>query len=654
MTRLPKEVFEWPTSFGADVKFDAVTSQHSFAEFDYDLAIWYNTDFSKMSADVYREQMGELAPGADPIDTRVRMALLGMDGEDWYERIAARVPFSEFRCAEYLEYALKHILLVDGSTRPQEFVMYDSKRGVWAHEGVALSNGQSVGSAVDEVINKFGKALGRAADVLLELANICAPDPGPKPGANANQALKNAWHEANTKRERALKRAETAKKMARSIFTGKYAPIKNLLKSRLSVDTTSWDSETRWLVLSDGVIDLEQLYSEGQSRLRPFSPHYMMTMALEVGLGDPSRNAGDSEWDKGVAKVIPDIQVRRYLQKRFGAALLGRPGVCGKSMVWQFGVGDTAKSTIQECIAGSRGVFAPYSITSSSTALTKTGERTGATDRFMAYARGKKFAVMSELDDGEHLSQGKLKNMIGGESVEGTAKYSNAVSYFFTATIFMASNHPPLFPPGDTAAATRIHVVPFTHKLWIRSKNPEEWEAAGPEHRADESWTHRVLDSAQERSAILRWVLDGLVTFGREGIGELPAAMREASEEFAADADPVAKIVRSLLGEEPGYEDTPSLRILTDKEWDEYGFKESDGVPVKDVEYLIEIRAFELGVVKAGETLSNKWMNSAKRMIHERGGNRKKVKIPGSNTTTFAYSRMRLAGSNWALAQRDH
>lgn len=625
--------FNWPAEFNGDIPISTVRSQVDFRKIDYDLAIWFNEDFARMSVDAYAESVGNLEVGKEAVIPSVRAAVCGSEGMDWFKKIASRPPDSEFDCANHLEHVLSRILKYNTGTN--QFMIYDSTSGVWMNE--RMSWGATVGSALDSIINNFGLALQRASTLLESIGALAAPDPGPKPN---DKAALGVWSilEKNHKEMKAI--VKEVRDVYRGIFEGKYREITTTLKRRLGVPQTSWDSDTRWVVLSDGVLNVDEIYSTGKVTLGSFSPEHMTTMHLEVGLTDSIRNAGISEWDRGVAKVLPSVGVRKYLQKRFGGALLGRPGLGGKSMVWQWGIGDTAKSTIQECIAGSRGVFAPYAITSSSSALTKSGERTGAGDRFRAYARGKKFAIMSELDDGEQLAQSDLKVMTGGESVEGTAKYANAVTYYFTATIFMASNHAPTFPPGDMAAQGRIHTVPFTHKLYIQSKDPEGWASASEENRADPGWADMVLGSDQERAAILRWVIDGLVLFGKEGIGDLPVEMREAAEEFASDADPVAKIVRSLLGEEPGYDSAPNLKIMKDKEWAEYGYSDGDGLSSSLFDDLVEARAFELRLLTQGDRLPRKWLNGAKHMLHERGGAKKKVRV--GKSTSYVYSRVRL------------
>lgn len=630
---IPVSIFKWPATFNNDIPISEVRGQIDFRKIDFDLAIWFNTDFARMAKQVYEDSVGNLPEGTEIVMPGLYATLRESDGMEWFRKIAARPPDSEFDCANHLEKVLSRVLKYN--TGKSKFMLYDSDRGIWQHD--KMTSGDTIGSSIDQIINDFGLALFRAAKLLKMLGELAAPDPGPKPEKDNG-----VWAGMNAKNKEMTKIVEEVEKTATAIFNGKYKEFHAAFKRRLEAPQTDWDSDTQWLILKDGAINVDEVYSTHQAVPHDFSPEHMTTMCLDVGLSDSFRNAGESEWDRGVAKVLPDPELRRYLQKRFGAALLGRPGQAGKSMVWQYGIGDTAKSTIQECIAGANGVFSPYAYVASSKALTKNGEKTGVTERFKAYARGKRFAIMDELDDGETLAQADLKVMTGGGSVEGTAKYENSVSYHFTATLFMASNHPPQFPPGDTAAQGRIHVVPFSHKLFIKSKDPEGWEAADEMHRADENWATRVLESAHERAAILRWVLDGLVFYAEDnGVGKLPQAMIEAASEFSADADPVAKIVRALIGEEPGFEESAILKIMTNKEWDEYGYSDKEGISLTEFETLVEMYANQLRVIRPGEPVPRKWMNAAKTMIHEKGGNRKKVRV-SAKSSAYVFSRVKI------------
>lgn len=225
----------------------------------------------------------------------------------------------------------------------------------------------------------------------------------------------------------------------------------------------------------------------------------------------------------------------------------------------------------------------------------------------------------------------------------GTAKYANSVQYLFTATMFMASNDEPTYPPGDVAFRNRIHIVPFKHKLWVRSKDPEKWEAAGDEDRADESWKEKILADPSERGAILMWVLDGLVKFALTGgVLMIPAIMRETGEEFGSASDPILHTVRSLLGtDHAGIGEEPQvLRVWTDAEWEDMGFKDTDSLPLREFDKIFEIRLRELEYLRDSDAVPAKWKTQGRKTIENMGGSKKRVSFPSPRTTRWCFSRI--------------
>lgn len=625
--------------FDSDIDLSSMKDITDYREIPWNLICWRNVNLASMAEEQYRIDNGD-APSRDVIDPILRSALSGPDRVMWLNAIAERVPSDETAMVTLMADSLERILKANSDSSGLLFRIYDPAYGIWMEEGgEPLSTGKTVLSIVMDMVTDFVRSCEQACNLLRVMVDIAAPNAGPRPPAAAGAAAVSAWQVLADARKAAEGSVSRIERFVGAVLDGRYRNVLQGLRSRLSVPVTTWDTNTRWIVAEDGAIDLSTISLGGSASMVDHHPEAMTTFRVTASLLASVLNDGISEWEKGIKKVLPDEKVRVYLQKRYGAALLRRPGSVGKSLVWQFGMGDTAKSTVQECIAGRNGVFAPYAITTDSTVLTRAGERTGASDRFKAYARGKCFALINELDDGDKLSQSVLKSLTGGDTVTGTAKYANAVEYSFTATMFVSSNHPPMLPLGDTAAAKRIHVVPFTHKLYVRSKNPEEWAAAPEEHRADENWIDKVLADPIERSAILVWVLDGLTLFVRDGLGDLPDVMVQANEEFTAEADPVATMVRSLLGEE-GFEDRPWIKVYSDLEWEQYGFEYNDMLTVRQFENLLTIRANELRMVKVGEEVPISFMRSAKHMLNELGGKKKKIRVDGK--TVWAYSRVRV------------
>ncbi len=652
MTQLV-EHFNWRANsdMDGDTEVNIFQMEDDVTSFNWDLGVFWNHDLAQAAYDA--KQVDEVS--VDHLPSWMQDLVQHSDkdiAESFIVDVINRIPRSEQRCVDHMEAMLSHVLRATADVSKTPFMLYDATSGVWAREGEWVNErqiGTSVGSMIDRIVTNYTMAMSRGVDMAFEMVDEVRPAPGPKPTGQQAAQLMGAWQTATDARKRLVDKVKEAQDMVRQIQRGKNRAVKSSLQDRLAVKQTYWDGpeSMRYLVLKDGVLDLDDVYKNGRMDVLSFSPWHLSTMALDVAWSDAVKvKTGSTEWERGVDKIVPDEEVRDYLQKRYGAALLGRPGVASKSMVWQHGIGDTGKSTIQEAIAGAKGVFAPYSYQADAEVLTQKGADRGATDRFIAYVRGKRFAIISEMDANSQLNQGKFKAMTGGETVSGTAKYSNEVTYFFTPTLFVSSNHTPSLPYGDTALSNRIHPIPFTSKMVVRTKvTEEEWLATPLEKRADEDWLHKLLNSKRERAAILKWVLRGLVAFGDGGLGQLPAAIREEQRKFVDEGDPVARIVNSLLGKDDDSTHMQRLRIYSEGEWLAGGWPENIGIPVSRAEELVKERARDLGLTDDFGEVSRKQMMAAKKMIHELGGTRGKVSYgrheDGRTITGSAFKRAR-------------
>lgn len=620
----PAERFEWPIKTGlpGDVMLDALTGEPDITSLAWDVAVWWNVELAKAS----------VATSAGPAVPAVFAYESSAVNADLVKELFARVPRTEKRAAEYLEAAMGHVVRSVEGIKDKPWTIYDPSRGLWIEQGSWFGGreGVTVNAVLDDALTGFEQALHRACDFMAQIVDYVYPEPA---DGDEHEDAKKAVRKAS------LARVNEAKRFARSLSRGKDRAIKAALRERLATAQTWWDSKSGYLVTGDGVVDLEAVLRSGDVAASPFNPFIASTMALDARL-DQAPPRGTSEWERGVAKVLPDEQVRTYLQKRFGLALLGRPSIAGKSLVWQWGPGDTGKSTLQEAIAGAKGVFAPYSAQTTSRIITKRGAEREASKLFIAMARGKRFAIISEITEGETLDQEAVKVLTGGDTVTGEAKFRNPVSYEFGATLFVATNHPPSLPPGDTALLGRLHVVPFEHRLWVRTKNPTEWAAADEAHRADEDWKDKVLSSPSERAAILRWVLDGLALFGREGLGDLPQAMRESKASFTEDADPIYATTQALLGKD---DDAGGgwLRVLTDDEWLHDGLRDGDGVTVDRARQLATEWLRANGHTTGFGDVSPDHVKAVLSNIDSAGGRRKKGRVPGSTRTEWLFARLR-------------
>lgn len=605
-----------------------------FDKIDWDLVLWRQqgvADWVKWLADMRKQSPNDWKAIALASENNGRRAAFLMDPHGWFDKFLSIIPTEISDAVDnFLLPATERILkAAEVTAAMREWRRYSHDKGVW--ESI-----RGDATAMDCLV-QLSYALRRSMLVFEYLVDMLWPmDPSLTGGAKTAR---------QTVRKEKLEVLNDIKKIYTSLSSAT-SQLSNfrVWKNKVLTPVEDWDSDTRWLVLKDVTIDLQANIRLAGEMIYVMevehAPEHMSTMSLDVryrDVEDYDENV-KSEWVQGIERVLPDPEVRLYLQKRYGAALLGDPALAGKSMVWQRGANDTAKSTIQECIAGDKGVFAPYAQTASANVLTTKGDRSGASERFKAYARGKRFVLMSELGAGVPINESELKVLTGGDTVEGTAKFANTVTYKFTATMFMATNHDPVFPSGDRGAMDRVHVVPFVHKLWDQTKNPEEWAKATEDHRADKGWANRVLSNPQERIAILNWVLDGLYAFRKEGITSLPKAMQDSGDEFRnAEATPPMRILDIMLG----HDASPAvMELLTDEEWEERGLLPSAGMTYSDLRRLVSNTALLNQEIRENDVVPEKWVRDIARMLKARDAGWKQAYVDGKRESMFRFTRL--------------
>ena len=568
--------------------------------------------------------------------------------------------------ATKLNAGFNHIIKTTGKNG-SEFRVYDPNAGVWVCDSGELANGQTPAQVIDELLQSYEKVAQKSARLLESVINITFP-PQARPSSKDQVALQ--FYLARENVIKGLKKISSSALNLASNLRGKsYKIFMNQWQNIAQADETTWDSEMRWLVCKDVTVDLQLVRSDFSKRVFecvvPHSPKHMSTnkvnatakyLNIDYVYGDESDLPTESKFITGVARTLPDESIREFMQARFGVALYGTPGEFGKAMVWQFGESDTAKSSIQEVIAGQNGVFSEYSWTGNSTVLCTGNGAASDTEanRFKAKSRGKRYVLINELDDGARLSQSTVKSLTGGDTVYGDTKYGSEVNYSFTATIFMASNHGPRLPEGDTALASRILVVPFEHHYWVQEKNPKKW-LEDPENRANPSWVDDVLSNDFERSMILLWVLEGARKYFYLDTGkEIPEAIQKAGDKFKNSADIVAQTVMTILGLNDDADGVrQSYRIYSNEEWNNYGHLESDGTLVADFKKVFEMTLIELGldddyVIKH----MKKYTDSAVKYIDEKFDARlRTIRLPNGGRR-LVFTRMRPFTSNATVSQQ--
>ena len=321
--------------------------------------------------------------------------------------------------------------------------------------------------------------------------------------------------EWRTVTERLVAMAEDgkARKHARdSRNLGRTTAAINMAKSfGLSHSAGEFNPPAATVNVTNGLLDLKTL------ELVPHRPEDLQTRMFGAAYRP---TATCSQFESFMEKVIPDQDMRTYVQRALGYTLLGDADQ--RSLFLIFGPSGTGKSTLMEAM---RDVFGDYGTTAQAGTF-RAAKNDKAPTNDLHELRGKRFVSTSETAEGANFDEDLLKRLSGRDRVRSRALYQESQEWIPECTTWVATNNPPKFNSDDNAIWRRTKLIPFNTVL------------TGEDEVFD--FARKVLH--EERDGILSWLLAGLHGFLEWGLGE-PAEVLELAAEQRNESDSVARSV---------------------------------------------------------------------------------------------------------------
>lgn len=258
-----------------------------------------------------------------------------------------------------------------------------------------------------------------------------------------------------------------------------------------------------WLLnVANGTLDLQS----GQLRL-PQRRDLLTKLS-------PVRYEPDAEaptWQRFLAHILPDDDVREFVRRAAGYALTG--DVSEQVLFFAHGGGANGKSTLFETLLAMLGDYGRQAEPDLLLA------RNEAHPTGLADLQGARLVVASEIDEGRRLAEATVKQLTGDTTIK--ARFMRQDFFEFTAThkLFLHANHRPVVRGTDHAIWRRLRLVPFS----VTIARPDQ----------DKALPGRLL---AELPGILRWALDGCLEWRASGLTE-PEAVRLATSDYQAEMD---------------------------------------------------------------------------------------------------------------------
>lgn len=286
-----------------------------------------------------------------------------------------------------------------------------------------------------------------------------------------------------------------------------------------------WDRSPWLLACPNGTIDLQT------GKLRPGRQEDFIKTACPTPWRDLNIKA--PAWESFLDEVFEgDRELIGYVQRLFGYAITGLSTEHVFPILW--GAGRNGKGTLLQALAD---VLGPLAGPSKAELLLEQGRTrsSAAPDSDLMALRGKRVVWASETDEGRKLNAGRVKWLVGGDTLVGRAPFAKReITFKPTHTLLLLTNHKPKADPTDYALWQRVHLIPFALSFVDEPRRENE-------RRRDPQLTERLK---AEASGILSWLVRGCLTWQIEGL-KPPDKVKGATEEYRMDED----LIGHFLGE---------------------------------------------------------------------------------------------------------
>lgn len=288
----------------------------------------------------------------------------------------------------------------------------------------------------------------------------------------------------------------------------------NMPEVRVSED--QFDARPWELNTPGGIVNLRT------GQVLPHDPSHLHT---KLTAADPTSTGGRELWEGFLTRVLPDPQVREFMQQVAGLALIGQ--VLEHVFIFAYGQGANGKSVFFDVLGEVLGDYA--TTVDAGTIMHKRNERETALE--LGKFAGHRLVVMSEVNMDDRINEAMLKTLTGGDKLHVRALYRNGQTVRPQHTLFMAGNHRPALPSGGGHSMwRRMRVVPFGEQI--------------PAHEQDPLLKEKLLGAG---GAVLAWAIEGAVSYQRAGRLVTPVAVESETRAYRLAADPFEAFMAGAL-----------------------------------------------------------------------------------------------------------
>ena len=192
-------------------------------------------------------------------------------------------------------------------------------------------------------------------------------------------------------------------------------------------------------------------------------------------------------------QILPNKNVRDYVLKKMSECLNGDIPNTNFLMF----IGDSGANGKSQLLNLMKATFGDFGEKVEVTLLTRKRNNANETNCEKIKLKNKRFAFLSEPEDGEKINIGLLKELTGSEEIVARGHYEASTTFVMETKLFLACNTLPDIKGEDTALWRRIRVIDFPSKFVDNPKESNEYKidrTLPTKIREDISWKQTFMN----------------------------------------------------------------------------------------------------------------------------------------------------------------
>ncbi|TCM78334.1 putative DNA primase/helicase [Rhodovulum steppense] len=280
-----------------------------------------------------------------------------------------------------------------------------------------------------------------------------------------------------------------------------------------------FDANPLDLTCRNGILDLRT------GLLRQARPHDLVSKLAGAAF-EPAARA--PVWERFLETVIPDSEVRAFVQRAVGYTLTG--SVDEEVFFLAHGTGANGKSVFANVIAAMLGEFSG----SFGAALVTRQKHENEAHRMVARLPGLRLALVNETGVGDLWDSGRMKELASRERMSARLLHKEAFDFMPTAKLWIRTNHLPGSLDAGDGFWRRCVPIPFTTQIAAESRVPD--------------LDRQII--AAELSGVLNWAVAGAVAWARGGL-QVPRSIRGEVETYREETDLLGQWIAERTQRDP-------------------------------------------------------------------------------------------------------